>query len=560
MKQVTKRRDKNIIIKKIHKDLIILSINIKRSNIFFNITTKKGNTLQKFTCGSFQIKNSRKRKPIIRADVFYFFGLKVKEGKIKMMRINITNRKLRARRMLRSFKRLKLKVLKSFKIKKFSAFNGCPKKNKKRRGGKPRRFRFKVRRFVFKKIKHHKKQSLLQIYQNSLKNDTKYSSKKNFQTYERSSLLEDNYKLLSSKLFKIKNETINNHMYYMYVNKLFININILHLEFNFLKNIKKYFLKIKLLKENNNNFIRINSFRYKNKILLHKIKTVFSLKAKQNKNLPYINKLQKKFKYNAYIQSNLIKKKIYLLNKKIKILPKSLQCKIKNTNIYVSMYKKKISKFIYKKIDILLIFINKIFLIFKKLKIFYFLKMSFFKKTFKKYKTQIFKKELKKKNFIYKINKINKKFSIINYHTFLKKTKKNYCLFLIKKFLKFRIFLKKKFKKNKNLNLLKKKIEPIDGIRLKITDKIKFKNKLRQKIKFNKKNKFFNIKKKTYSFKELFEKKKKKLNKKYKNITFFEKNKHYWFKKRFFFKNNTKQFFKIKKHKTKVYKNVFIQF
>jgi len=125
---------------------------MRRSNMFFNITSNKGNTLQQFSCANFGVKNSRKKKPIIRYDMAYAFGQKLKLSKIDKVNLCFTNRTRGYKRILVAFRRTKIKI-KSIKKANFKSHNGCPIKSKRRvgRGRKKRISRGRYRLIRYKK-------------------------------------------------------------------------------------------------------------------------------------------------------------------------------------------------------------------------------------------------------------------------------------------------------------------------------------------------------------------------------------------------------------------------
>ncbi len=148
-----------LVLKKYKKRSIRLAIHMRRSNMFFNITTPKGNTLQQFSCANFKIHNSKKRKPIIRYDISYSCGLALKKAGIKYVYPCFTNKLRGYKRIFRALKRARIKIRvirRRIKIKKYKPHNGCPKKKKRRksRGMRLRRRRLKVR--LFRKIKIRK--------------------------------------------------------------------------------------------------------------------------------------------------------------------------------------------------------------------------------------------------------------------------------------------------------------------------------------------------------------------------------------------------------------------
>jgi hypothetical protein len=166
-------------LKKYKKLILRISINIRRSNMFFNITSSKGNTLQQFSCANFEIRHSKKRKLIIRFDIMQEFARELKKNGIMKVKLRFTNRIRGFKRAIKAFRREKVKVTKNVKITKYKPHNGCPVKHKKRLGRSRKKRIARLRnRFLKRKIAKKKKRSSI-YFKKKIKLKTKrYGTKK----------------------------------------------------------------------------------------------------------------------------------------------------------------------------------------------------------------------------------------------------------------------------------------------------------------------------------------------------------------------------------------------
>jgi ribosomal protein S11 len=172
-------------LKKYKKSILKIAINIRRSNMFFNITSSKGNTLQQFSCANFEIRHSKKRKPVIRFDIMQEFARELQKHGIKRVKLRFTNQTRGFKRVIKAFRREKIRVFKNISIAKYKPHNGCPIKHKKRLGrSRKKRIARLKNRFLRRKITKNKEKSNVYLQEYS-KLTAPWLSFKKFQTIKK---------------------------------------------------------------------------------------------------------------------------------------------------------------------------------------------------------------------------------------------------------------------------------------------------------------------------------------------------------------------------------------